>query len=195
MIDHNLDFWLEEQEGPPPLPGAADADMGGPDVTDVSGASQQETPPETQQESPPEDVSEDPESPDMPEDEEENDDDFEVWKSNYFKESIKGDAEKMMEMISPMRNKEMEPYQRKFVEDNWNVQLLRMNANVAEASKQVRKSIRDQLDKNNPATSVINHVANALETVQGLKDAYIRMMGYSGNKGELHRKFLAALTS
>ena len=40
----------------------------------------------------------------MPE-EDENDDDFEVWKSNYFKESIKGDAEKMMEMISPMRNK------------------------------------------------------------------------------------------
>ena len=194
MIDHNLDFWLEEQEGPPPLPGAGDADMGGPDVTDVSGASQQDTPPEPQQEAPPEDVSEDPESPEMPE-EDENDDDFEVWKSNYFKESIKGDAEKMMEMISPMRNKEMEPYQRKFVEDNWNVQLLRMNANVAEASKQVRKSIRDQLDKNNPATSVINHVANALETVQGLKDAYIRMMGYSGNKGELHRKFLAALTS
>lgn len=196
MTNHNLDFWLEEQDSPPPLPGSGDmaSAMEAPDVTDVAGAESPEGGEEAKAEDPPEDISDDPESPDMPEEDETNDD-FEVWKSNYFKESIKGDSEKMMEMISPMREKDLEPYQRKFVEDNWNIQLLRMNANVADASKQVRKSIRDQLDKNNPATSVINHVVNALETVQGLKEAYIRMMGYSGNKGELHRKFLAALTS
>ena len=80
------------------------------------------------------------------------------------------------------------------MEDNWNVQLLRMNSNVAEASKQIRKAIRDQLDRNNPATSVVNHIFNTLEAIPGLKDVYVRMMGYSGNKGELHRKFLAAVT-
>lgn len=186
-MNHNLDFWLEEQDQPvvPAQDAAAKDDLAGdvdgPDITDATG-----------EESP--EVSEDPESPDMPE-EEGGEDDFEVWKSGYFKESIKGDAEKLMEMISSMRDKDLEPYQRKFVEDNWNVQLLRMNSNVAEASKQIRKAIRDQLDRNNPATSVMNHVVGALETVQGLKEVYIRMMGYSGNKGELHRKFLAAVTS
>lgn len=186
-MNHNLDFWLEEQDQPvvPAQDAAAKDDLAGdvdgPDITDATG-----------EESP--EVSEDPESPDMPE-EEGGEDDFEVWKSGYFKESIKGDAEKLMEMISSMRDKDLEPYQRKFVEDNWNIQLLRMNSNVAEASKQIRKAIRDQLDRNNPATSVMNHVVGALETVQGLKEVYIRMMGYSGNKGELHRKFLAAVTS
>jgi hypothetical protein len=197
MTNHNLDFWLEEQEqgvqagdaqaqdvqgaDAPPEEQAADP-MGGPDITSMSAEGD-------------EDVTEDPQSPDMPEEKDDAGEDFEIWKSNYFKESIKGDAEKMMEMISPMREKELEPYQRKFVEDNWNVQLLRMNSNVSEASKQVRKMIRDQLDKNNPATSLVNHIVNTLESVQGLQDVYIRMMGYSGNKGELHRKFLAAVTS
>jgi len=201
MTNHNLDFWLEEQEtqaqdtaegSPPGNVPAADpaADMSGPDVTAMS-ADAQEQPPEQNQE--PEDVTQDPESPDMPE-EDDSEQDFEIWKSNYFKESIKGDVEKLMEMLSPVRERELEPYQRKFVEDNWNVQLLRMNSNVSEASKQIRKMVREQLDKNNPATSLTNHIVNTLESVQGLKDAYVRMMGYSGNKGELHRKFLAAIT-
>ncbi|NBT36309.1 MAG: hypothetical protein EBT03_12390 [Betaproteobacteria bacterium] len=130
----------------------------------------------------------------MPEQNDESPD-FEVWKSNFFKESTKGDASKLMEMISPMRDKEtLEPYQRKFVDDNWNIQLLRMNSNVASASKQIRKSIREQLDKNNPSTSVVNHIFNTLESVPSLNETFIKMMGYSGNKGELHRKFIAALT-
>lgn len=202
MTNHNLDFWLEEQDqdmadkAPPGNVPASDpaADMSGPDVTAMSSEEPEEQKGQTGDEGEgPEDVTQDPESPDMPE-EDDSEQDFEIWKSNYFKESIKGDAEKLMEMISPMREKELEPYQRKFVEDNWNVQLLRMNSNVSEASKQIRKMTKDQLDKNNPATSIINHIVNTLESVQGLKDVYIRMMGYSGNKGELHRKFLAAIT-
>jgi hypothetical protein len=194
MTNHNLDFWLEEQETQqndmqspaekesPEAQDSSAGDMKGPDITSMSGDEQ------------PEDVTQDPESPDMPE-EDDSEEDFEIWKSNYFKESLKGDAEKLMELISSIRDRELEPYQRKFVEDNWNVQLLRMNSNMAEASRQIRKMIRDQLDRNNPATSIVNHVVNTLETVPGLKDVYVRMMGYSGNKGELHRKFLAAMTS
>jgi hypothetical protein len=203
MTNHNLDFWLEEQEEmqgavdmadktqPGAVPAAdPSADMSGPDVTAASSDESDEAPQEDSQE----DVSGDPENPDMPDDEDDGTADFEIWKSNYFKESIKGDAEKLMGMLSPMRDKQMEPYQRKFVEDNWNVQLLRMNSNVSEASKQIRKAIRDQLDRNNPATSVANHITNTLEAIPGLKDVYVRMMGYSGNKGELHRKFVAAIT-
>lgn len=188
---HNLESWLEAED-PMMEPQITNqvADQEQPQMTaDAEPAPQAQ--PEAEQ--PEEDVAEDPQSPEMPEQKE--DMDFEVWKSNYFKESIRGDANKLMEMVSPMREKEsLVPYQRKFVEDNWNVQLLRNNSNVGDASKQIRKSIRDQLDRNNPATSVVNHMVNTLESVPQLNETFIRMMGYSGNKGELHRKFIAALT-
>ena len=185
---HNLEFWLEEDQQP------AEPQVTNRDAVDPSaeGAPAVDAPDEAQ--SSPEDLSQDPEAPDMPEERGEEKD-FEVWKSNYFKESIKGDAAMLVELLSPLRNREgLEPYQRKFVDDNWNVQLVRQNANVAEASKQIRKAVRDQLDRNNPATSVVNHVFNTLQTVPTLNDTFIRMMGYTGNKGELHRKFMAALT-
>jgi len=196
-MNHNLEFWLEADQvdiQPPPAVKGDDSEG----VPSAQGDEQteqmpEETPDQSDQASDQEDVSEDPQAPDMPEEKEEMD--FEVWKSNYFKESTKGDAAKLMDMISPMRDKEvLEPYQRKFIDDNWNIQLLRMNSNVATASKQIRKSIREQLDKNNPSTSVVNHIYNTLETVPSLNETFIKMMGYSGNKGELHRKFIAALT-
>jgi len=138
-------------------------------------------------------VDEDPKYPDMPEDKKEVAD-FEVWKAEYFKESIKGDSEKLLSLISSMRDKDsLQPYQRKFVEDNWNIQTLRMNANVLQASKSIRKNIKDQLDKNNPATSIVNHIIRVIDTMPHLNETFIKMMGYSGQKGELHRKFLAAL--
>lgn len=201
---HNLEFWLEEdqqsQTDPQVTNQGAVADQGmegDPNQQGESPSPEEQgtdgSPPENQPESS-DDVSNDPDSPDMPEDDE-GDQDFEVWKSNFFKESIKGDAAKLMDMISPMRDKDgLEPYQRKFVDDNWNVQLVRQNANVAEASKQIRKSIREQLDRSNPATSVANHVYNTLQSIPTLNDTFIRMMGYTGNKGELHRKFMAAVT-
>lgn len=138
-------------------------------------------------------VEEDPVYPEMPEEKSEFDD-FEVWKSAYFKESTKGDSDKLLSLISPMRDKDiLEPYQRKFVEDNWNIQTLRLNANILQASKSIRKNIKDQLDKNNPATSLVNHIVRVIDTMPHLNETFIKMMGYSGQKGELHRKFLASL--
>ena len=200
-MKHNLEYWLEADEQDPQITNTQQEDpLAAPDaaldasVADPSQNQEIENQGMESQESQ-EDVTQDPESPEMPEEVDDSSKDFEIWKANYFKESIKGDPNKMMELISPMRAKdELEPYQRKFVEDNWNIQLLRMNSNVSDASKQIRKSIREQLDKNNPATSVVNHIVNTLETTPGLKETFIRMMGYSGNKGELHRKFIAALT-
>jgi hypothetical protein len=195
-MNHNLEFWLEADEvigpdvanqaadqAPPDMAATPDPNAGAEEISGDVGMNPEGA----------EDVSEDPQAPDMPE-EKKTEQDFEVWKSNYFKESVKGDVNKMMDLLSVMRDRELEPYQRKFVEDNWNVQLLRQNSNVATASKHVRKSIRDQLDKNNPATSVVNHLVSSLDSERGLNDTFIRMMGYSGNKGELHRKFIAALT-
>lgn len=197
-MKHNLEYWLEAEDLDPQItnmPPTEEAPAGDPMIAQNSEIENPEGEGEETSQQEPEDVTQDPETPDMPEDSERDQSiDFEVWKANYFKESIKGDANAMMELISPMRSKdEMSPYHRKFIEDNWNIQLLRMNSNIADASKQIRKSIRDQLDKNNPATSVVNHIVNTLETIPGLKDTFIRMMGYSGNKGELHRKFIAAL--
>lgn len=195
---HNLESWLEDNQQMQNEPQvtnqsvAAQSADGGSTVPPEDAQISQDSSDESQR--PPEDVSEDPGAPDMPEERGEEKD-FEVWKSNFFKESIKGDAGHLLEMLSPLRNKEgLEPYQRKFIDDNWNVQLIRQNANVAEASKQIRKAVRDQLDRNNPATSVVNHIFNTLQTVPTLNETFIRMMGYTGNKGELHRKFVAALT-
>ena len=193
---HNLEFWLEEDQTQmdPQVTNQAAEDAGmAPSDMPVDDPNQSEAP-EAEQPEGMTDISADPDAPEMPE-EKESEEDFEVWKSGYFKESIKGDANKLMDMISPMRDKdELPPYQRKFVEDNWNIQLLRLNANISETSRDIRKSIKDQLDKNNPATSVVTHMASSLESMPVLNETFIRMMGYSGNKGELHRKFVAALT-
>lgn len=143
----------------------------------------------------PEDISQDPQMPDMPEEgQDQEEHDFEIWKNNYFKESIKGDPNTLLNMLSSMRAKEdLQPYAEKFVDDNWNVQLIRQQANVLEASKQIRKLIRDQLDQNNPATSVITHMTNVIETEPLLKNKFLQILGYGSLKGELHRKFIAAL--
>ena len=83
---------------------------------------------------------------------------------------------------------DLQPYQRKFVEDNWNIQLLRQNANIDRASKQIRKLIQDQLDRNNPATSVINHMVMALDQDPMLNTRFITLSGYGAQKSDLHRK-------
>jgi hypothetical protein len=136
----------------------------------------------------------DPSSPDMP-DVKGGDDDFEVWKNKYFRESVKGDTNQLIDLLNEQRDKdELQPYQRKFIEDNFNVQLLRQNANIDKAAKEIRKNIKDQLDQNNPATSVVNHIHNVLSTIPMLSSVFIKMSGYGSLKGDLHRKFMAALT-
>jgi hypothetical protein len=207
---HNLEDWLVEYDIPaasaqPDMATGEQPPITQPDYSQNSqnfdqNASMQNLPQdpqdqesqETQQKSD-DNIEEDPLYPDMPEDKKKTDD-FEVWKSEYFKESIKGDSDKLLSLISEIRDKEfLQPYQRKFIEDNWNVQTLRLNANVLQASKSIRKNIKEQLDKNNPATSIVNHIIRVIDTMPHLNETFIKMMGYSGQKGELHRKFIAAL--
>jgi hypothetical protein len=133
----------------------------------------------------------DPVSPDMPEEKE--DMDYEQWKNKFFKESIKGDVNQLIDMIQSIRNSDLDTYPRKFVEDNLQILFLRQNANIDKASQAIRKSVREQLDQNNPSTSLIQNIFNALQGMPELTNIFIKMLGLFSNKSDLHRKYCGAL--
>lgn len=205
MKRHITDDWLTEADIPPlggqPDPGAIGPPMtdpnmgmgnpanpmGDPNVTNMPNMANTEMDAD-----PEDDVTQDPETPDMPE-EKKKIDDFEVWKNNYFKESITGDANKLLDLLGEVRGAKLLSYQKKFVEDNWNIQICRQNTNIAKASKEIRRLIKEQLDQNNPATSVVNHMVSVLETDPMLNNIFLKLNGYGALKGDLHRKFVAAL--
>lgn len=200
---HNLEDWLLEFDIPP-VAGQPDTTAMQAPTTDpnqqaaanpqsdpnVANMDQLNNPPANDNQ---QDVSNDPQTPEMPE-ETPKVDDFEVWKNKYFKESIKGDSNSLIDLLSPVRESEgLDSYQRKFVEDNWNVQLVRQHSNIEKASKDIRRNIREQLDRNNPATSVVNHLSAVLDTMPLLNHVFVKLNGYTGLKGDLHRKYIAAL--
>lgn len=194
--------WLLEQDLAPSTspgdPSAMQAPTTDPNIADPNQNPNQPDDPmgdmggqDPQQE--PEDISQDPQAPDMPEPKDEHDD-FETWKNTYFKESIGGDTNKLVDLLNGVRDKEgLHSYQKKFIEDNWNIQLVRQNANVEKASKDIRRATKDQLDRNNPATSLTNNVHSVLESMPMLNNIFIKLSGYGGLKGDLHRKYIGAL--
>ena len=171
---------------PPGMPSGGDPNQNQPNVTNQPQGMAGDKPDQ------PEDVTEDPQAPDMPD--QKGDDDFEVWRSNYFKESIKGDTNALIDLLNEKRDKEdLEAIQRKFVDDNFDVQVLRQNSNIEKASKEIRKLLKEQLDQNNPSTSVVTHIYNTLSAVPQLNNIFIKLTGYHESKGGLHRKYIAAL--
>ena len=209
MKDYAIEEWLVEADGmmpggQPPMAGPGMPEMGAPpgsapmappggdpNVTnpapdEMGGESEEKDPNEGQP-----DISDDPQAPDMPE--EIDDQDFERWKDSFFKESVKGDVNKLIDMISQVRDLDLEPYPRKFVEDNLQVLFLRQYANIEKAAKEIRKLIKEELDQNSPAVSVVNHISNILQTMPELNNIFIKLKGLLGMKGDLHRKFIAAL--
>ena len=120
-------------------------------------------------------MSEDPNSPDMPEETEKNDENFELWKDTFFKESIKGDANKLMDLIHKIRDMELDSYPRKFVEDNLQICFLRQNANIQKASDSIRKLLHQELDKNNPAVSLVNHISQILKESNEINPIFIKI--------------------
>ena len=180
----NLDWWLSEQDTPMFAgqgdPAGGQAPQTNPQMNmgedpnmpqaDPNVANQADQPPGGE----PEDVTADPESPDMPE-EKSKGEDFEVWKRNYFKESIKGDSNVLIDLLNEVRDSDgLEPYQKKFIEDNLNVQFLRQNSNIEKACNEVRKMIKSQLDQSNPATSVVSHLTDVLATVPQLNNIFVK---------------------
>src|SRR4051812_1287435 len=76
---------------PPPAPPAPPANQPEPNVA---------APPQDPNYAPQDDVSEDPQSPDMPEDDGTGDTHFEEWRNHYFKESIKGNTNALIDLIN-----------------------------------------------------------------------------------------------
>jgi len=139
-----------------------------------------------------EDLSDDPAHPDMPE-EQDGGDDFEIWKIKFVKESIKGDPNAMIQSIMSVRNRQLEPAQRKFVEDNLDINFLRQNSNIFQSSKEIRQLIKKDFDRTNPATSIVSHITSTLDKAAMLNEVYVKLSGLGGAKGDMHRKFIASL--
>lgn len=178
--------------GFPPMGMAPPPPAGDPNVANPAPPAM--APPPQQQQQPPQqmpDVSMDPQAPDMPE--EQDDMDFQQWKDAYLKESVKGDVNKLIDMVHQVRDLDLEPYPRKFVEDNLQILFLRQHANIDKAGKEIRKLIKQELDQNNPSVSVVNHMNNVLQTMPELNNVYIKLKGLLGMKGDLHRKFVASI--
>ena len=208
MINIVYEDWLVVEQDIPPLAGQPDmpagtagagalgSGPGGFPQAGPAGTDPNQQPPDpniTQQGLPeqPDDVTQDPQTPDMPEEGE--DLDFEQWKVKYFKQSVIGDPNEMLDLLKQVRERSLEPYERKFVEDNIQIQYLRQNANVKSASDKIRKLIKEELDKNNPSVSLVNHLDEILKTMPELTNVFIKITGLLGAKGDGHRKYIAAL--
>lgn len=142
-------------------------------------------------EEPSDDMSQDPQYPDMPEQDE--DQDFENWKRQFVKESIKGDPNVLEDLVQRVRDKDLETYQRKFVEDNLQVCFLRQHQDILIPSTKIRKLMKQELDRTSPATTVVTHMTQTLDEQPLLNEIYIKLTGTGGGKGDYHRKFVAAL--
>ena len=68
-----------------------------------------------------EDVTQDPESPDMPDGISDESQDFDTWQREFFELSIKGDTNDMLDAISQVRDRNLTAANRRFVEDNLDV--------------------------------------------------------------------------
>lgn len=139
------------------------------------------------------DYANDPQNPDMPEEEQEELN-FEQWKKKYIVTSTKGAVDELKDMIMQICDRDLDSYQRRFVEDNLQILFLREHSNIDKASKEIRKLIKQDLDHNNPSTSLVSHIISVLNTVPLLNSVFIKLTGLRGMKGELHREFIAALT-
>ena len=199
-MSHALEEWLIEDAGDiggaTPVMGGGPignpAEQGPPNDPNVANPAPPEMNPEPQmQQNSFPDIHNDPATPDMPEQIDEQD--FEQWKNTFFKETVKGDVNNLIELISQVRDYDLDSYPRKFVEDNLQVCFLRQNANIDKASKEIRRMIKDDLDQNNPSVSLVNHIINTLGTMPELNNIFIKLKGLLGMKGDLHRKFIASI--
>jgi hypothetical protein len=175
-MNNNLEFWLIEQDTP---------------LSRMQMPSEKpEEPAQPQTDIP--DITADPQIPDRPE--ENGHVNFPSWKLDFLEQAIKADANTMMDSINQIRDLPLEAPDRKFVEDNINILFLRQDANIDKASDEIRKLIKQELDRANPGTTVMQHIVNTLEAFPQLNIVFIKLCGLYALKGDAHRKFMAALT-
>lgn len=194
---NNRDDWYFEAELPQQA-GAVDMAGGQPPMTQPGAAGD---PMGTNNPMPPQggpdpskqpDITNDPQFPEMPE-QDSGDKDFEKWKMSYIKASIKGDPEILMDMLMQVRDKELDPSERKFVEDNIQICSLRRHQDILLPSQEIRKLLKKELDRSAPATSLVNHLVGVLDKYPLLNQVYVKLNGLGGGKQDYHRKFISAL--
>lgn len=195
---NNVLDWFFEAELPQSS-GAADIAAGQPPATqpgspgDPMGANTPNIPPQGgPYPSQLPDISADPQFPDMPS-EEEGSADFEQWKMQYIKESTKGDPNTLYEMIMKIRDKELNPSERKFVEDNLQICFLRQHQDILQPSQDIRKLLKKELDRSNPGISLVNHLVETLDKYPLVNRIYVKFNSLLGGKQDDHRKFIASL--
>jgi hypothetical protein len=194
----NTEWLFTELEIPNQGPAQPDMAGGQPPMSnpDIPGNPMGNQPPSTPPQGGPdpsseEDVSTDPQYPDMPDQQESPD--FESWKIQFFKDSIKGDPNVLEDQIQMIRDKDLGDYQRKFVEDNLQICFLRQHQDILIPSTKIRKLVKQELDRNAPATTLVTHITNVLEEHPLLSEIYLKLSGTRGGKGDNHRKFLGGL--
>jgi hypothetical protein len=138
------------------------------------------------------DITQDPQHPDLSGDGM-DDKDFEEWRSEYFELAIKGDTQEMLHSLKNMEKRDLDATQNKFILDNIQIMYVREDANIEKASKEIRKNIKDSLDENYPATSLMQHITSSLEKLPMLNNIFFKLLGTGGGKGDNHRQFMAAL--
>jgi len=63
-----------------------------------------------------------------------------------------------------------------------------------QASNQIRKKIKQDFDRTNPATTLVRHITDTLDESPLLNEVYVKLLGLGGAKGDQHRKFVGSLT-
>jgi len=189
--------WFEQEEpfagqAPAVTPDVAPMAPGGSPPMAAGAPPQQPT--QASQEDEQDDVMQDPQHPEMPEPDNANQD-FEEWRSEFFKLAIKSDPNEMIDSIKNIRDRELDATQRKFVEDNLQIQYFRQDHNIFKASQEIRRMIRQQLDRNFPGSNIATYITQTLEQYPDLNEIFYKLPGFYGMKGDLHRKFIAALLS
>lgn len=139
------------------------------------------------------DISQDPQFPEMPDEQESYEDDFEQWKEKFISESKKGDPMRLLDLLDMIKDRELEAQSRKFVDDNLDINYIRQNPLVYQPSAKIRSLMKQDLDRNLPATSILRHITSVLEEVPLVSDMFVKLLGAGGGKQDLHRKFVASL--
>lgn len=159
-----------------PIPGGDDGSQ--PEIPDNDDPTQQQAEPEL--------------NPELPED---NDSDFITWKNEFYKLAVGGDVQKMMDSIGEIRDNEgYKASEKKFIEDNYRILLLRQDANFDKLSKEIRRNLKQSINTENPGTSLIQVINTYGEPNPIFNEILLKLPGFYGEKAEIHRKFIAALT-
>lgn len=189
----NVIDWLNEAEEPPVPTSQPDFAQNVNQGVPQANQGDQGQPSQGSVEDSDEDVTKDPVNPDQDE-KSSPQKDFELWKHDFCELSIAGDVEGMIDAISHVRmRKGLEMSQKRFIEDNLQILLFKRDQNVQYASKEIKNLIKQDLDRTNPGTTVMQHFSYVIQKNFVLQQQLIKMAGLFSQKGDSHRKWISAL--